>query len=115
MRLLHTTTLEFREFLNRKPYKLYHDSDNENESIEEVMEYAILSHTWGNDEVLYQDMTKDREKAENKLGFPRIERSCQQAADDGYEYFWIGTYALYTCINDTFYSTKTNVPRNMLY
>ncbi|ROV87718.1 hypothetical protein VSDG_09744 [Cytospora chrysosperma] len=51
MRLLHAQTLEFEDFA----------------SLETTPKYAILSHTWGNEEVTYEDMR------------------------DGLEHFWVDT------------------------
>ncbi|PQE03464.1 Tetratricopeptide-like helical domain protein [Rutstroemia sp. NJR-2017a BBW] len=53
----------------------------------EVPVYAILSHTWGEEEVIYQDLKKgkDKSKTVNKAG------SAKQAAADGLEYFWVDT------------------------
>jgi hypothetical protein len=52
--------------------------------------YAILSHTWGDDEVRFQDMA-DLERARKKKGFSKIERTCQLARDRSIEYAWVDT------------------------
>ena len=52
--------------------------------------YAILSHTWGDDEVNFQDMA-DLERARRKKGFSKIERTCQLARDRNIEYAWVDT------------------------
>jgi hypothetical protein len=52
--------------------------------------YAILSHTWGHDEVSFQDMA-DLERARKKRGFSKIERTCQLARDRNIEYAWVDT------------------------
>jgi Heterokaryon incompatibility protein (HET) len=52
--------------------------------------YAILSHTWGNDEVTFQDMA-DIERARKKQGFSKIERTCELAVERSIEYAWIDT------------------------
>ena len=52
--------------------------------------YAILSHTWGDDEVSFQDMA-DLERARKKKGFSKIERTCQLARDRNIEYAWVDT------------------------
>ncbi|KAE9381114.1 HET-domain-containing protein [Stipitochalara longipes BDJ] len=52
--------------------------------------YAILSHTWGNGEVSFQDIV-DIERARKKQGFFKIERTCQLARDRNIEYAWIDT------------------------
>ncbi|KAH8657178.1 hypothetical protein BGZ60DRAFT_532027 [Tricladium varicosporioides] len=59
----------------------------------EVPAYAILSHTWEKDEVIYQDLKKgkDKSKAANKAGWRKILFCAKQAAVDGLEYFWVDT------------------------
>jgi len=72
MRLLSTSTLQFREFHGSKvPY------------------YAILSHTWGEEEVSFQDMQTGSN--EQKAGFTKIKSCCALAASEGWEYVWIDT------------------------
>lgn len=51
--------------------------------------YAILSHTWEEGEVSYQEM-KD-ESAKNKKGFSKIEKTCKLATADGLAYAWVDT------------------------
>ena len=51
--------------------------------------YAILSHTWGLEEVTFKDMIEGNERS--KTGFDKI-RSCgEQARRDGLQYFWVDT------------------------
>ncbi|CAJ2507792.1 Uu.00g089780.m01.CDS01 [Anthostomella pinea] len=52
--------------------------------------YAILSHTWGEDEVTYQDL-QTPEKGKSKAGYAKIEGACRQAARDGWRYVWVDT------------------------
>lgn len=65
----------------------------------EVPAYAILSHTWGPEEVSYDEMgnyrSSDDGGVRSKRGFRKIEMSCQRARRDGYWYIWIDT----CCIN----------------
>ena len=79
MRLINTTTLELEEYHGEPP------------------EYAILSHTWGNEEVTFQDWQENFERAKQKEGFSKIHRSCAQAWKDGYDYLWCDT----NCIDKT--------------
>src|SRR5690348_15033962 len=58
--------------------------------------YAILSHTWDQDEVTFQDMA-DLETARRKAGFAKIEMVCKLARLDGFRYAWIDT----CCIDKT--------------
>ncbi|KAH6605288.1 rna 3 -terminal phosphate cyclase [Trichoderma cornu-damae] len=54
--------------------------------------YAILSHTWGDGEVLFEDMmAMDRTAAKKKSGYSKIENGCRRAAADGFEYLWMDT------------------------
>lgn len=59
--------------------------------------YAILSHTWGLEEVTYQDMVasiqrrNDNRSPHQKKGFLKIDRACNQAYHDGLEWVWIDT------------------------
>ncbi|KAK0644613.1 heterokaryon incompatibility protein-domain-containing protein [Cercophora newfieldiana] len=77
MRLLNTTSHTLEYFLGdaRPPY-------------------AILSHTWGDEEILYEDIGTDEWKRDNenrKAGAYKVLRSCIQATEDGYDYIWIDT------------------------
>ncbi|KAF2463438.1 HET-domain-containing protein [Lindgomyces ingoldianus] len=58
-----------------------------------VPAYAILSHTWGKDEVILQDMEANAgmDKAVSKAGWRKIQFCADQAAADGLHYFWIDT------------------------
>jgi hypothetical protein len=79
IRLLHSRDLTFHEFPTRKaPY---------------VPDYAIPSHTWGDDEVSYQklqELVRDGKiiPGSNDFadGLSKIVNCCRQAASDGYEY-----------------------------
>ncbi|KAH7061799.1 kinesin light chain [Paraphoma chrysanthemicola] len=51
--------------------------------------YAILSHRWGDSEVLLEDLELDLCK--EKAGYRKIEFCAAQAAQDGLQYFWIDT------------------------
>ncbi len=55
----------------------------------DVPSYTILSHTWGKEEVSFQDM--EAGTARSKTGWGKIEFCAQQAAADGLRYFWIDT------------------------
>ncbi|KIW67315.1 hypothetical protein PV04_06579 [Phialophora macrospora] len=71
MWLLDTTTLELREFQSTPP------------------PYAILSHTWGEGEVSFQEL--GTLEAKEKAGYWKIERCCEQAKSDGLGYAWVDT------------------------
>ena len=57
--------------------------------------YAILSHTWGEDdeEVTFEDLNNGSGKMKN--GYQKLKFCGQQAARDGLQYFWVDT----CCIN----------------
>lgn len=77
MRLIHTKTFELREFVL-------------DVSRIEFPRYAILSHTWGEQEVTFQDF-QDLEQAQKKAGFNKILQCCDQAWKDGLEWAWVDT------------------------
>ena len=54
-----------------------------------VPPYAILSHTWGVEEVLYTDLLELSYKS--KAGYRKILFCGQQAARDNLRYFWVDT------------------------
>lgn len=67
-------------------------------SYSDVPPYAILSHTWDEEEVSYQDwQTLPWPALQEKKGFQKIEYCCQQAARDGLEWVWVDT----CCIDQT--------------
>ena len=71
MRLLDTSNIKLVEFPNPPS------------------EYAILSHTWGDGEVTFQDLTTDTNR--ELPGWLKILNCCELAAKDGWQYVWIDT------------------------
>ncbi|KAF2093712.1 HET-domain-containing protein, partial [Rhizodiscina lignyota] len=55
----------------------------------EIPSYAILSHTWGDEEVLFQDSGSATVK--RKAGYKKIEGCANQARKDGYSFIWVDT------------------------
>jgi hypothetical protein len=55
----------------------------------EVPVYAILSHTWGDEEVTLQDL--EAGTGTEKLGWRKIQFCAAQSEVDGLQYFWIDT------------------------
>ena len=54
--------------------------------------YAILSHTWGDEEMTFDEFQAiDRPE---KKGFAKIRHTCRQAVLDGYKYSWVDTVSL---------------------
>lgn len=51
--------------------------------------YSILSHTWGDDEVLFADVENDSYKL--KEGFRKIKGALGRAREDGSAYLWVDT------------------------
>jgi hypothetical protein len=98
MRFLHSKTLEFREFPNH-----------------EVVVYAILSHTWGPDEVLFHELDglnagNTPQAIKQKSGYQKIQACCAQAASDGFEYAWVDT-----CCIDKRSSAELSEAINSMY
>ncbi|KAK9784096.1 hypothetical protein SCAR479_00655 [Seiridium cardinale] len=78
MRLLNVYTRSFEEYFDNN-----------------VPPYAILSHTWENEEVSFQEF--HRPETTNKSGFKKIEQFCLRAIDCGLNYGWVDT----CCIDKT--------------
>jgi hypothetical protein len=72
MRLLNTSTLQVEDFLDR-----------------DVPEYVILSHTWEEEEVTFQEIQSFANP--KKKGYTKIRSCCEKAASDGFAYCWIDT------------------------
>lgn len=82
MRLLNTKTLEIHEFLG----------DIESQ---QFPRYAILSHTWADEECSLRDMSLP--DVNQKAGFKKIKFCCEQAVKDGLQWAWVDT----CCIDKT--------------
>ena len=83
MWLLNTTTVELEGFPNHKtPY---------------IPDYAILSHTWGEREVTFQEIQNASYSLDEATGYKKIKGCCEQATSDGFKYVWIDT----CCIDKT--------------
>ncbi|KAK5661879.1 hypothetical protein OQA88_9987 [Cercophora sp. LCS_1] len=63
------------------------------DAISEIPPYAILSHTWGDEEVLFKDLKDGTEDgtARKKAGYAKIQFCGDQAWRDGLKYFWVDT------------------------
>ncbi|KAI0965750.1 heterokaryon incompatibility protein-domain-containing protein [Xylaria arbuscula] len=76
MWLLNSCTWEMKEFISNK----------------QAPPYAILSHTWGDEEVSFRQWQYEpMEVVKKKEGFTKINYCCRQAATDGFEWVWIDT------------------------
>jgi hypothetical protein len=93
MRLLDTTTLEFREFpdLPDEPY-------------------AILSHRWGSEEVTFKEYRKSRATIQHRAGYKKIVEFCHIAKQRGFSYGWIDT-----CCIDKRSSAELSEAINSMY
>ena len=62
---------------------------------EKVPDYAILSHTWGEQEVIFDDLknlnTAEDIGARSKAGWDKIRFCAQQTKRDGLNHFWVDT------------------------
>lgn len=77
MWLINVDTLQLEEFVDPHP-----------------PEYAILSHTWDDEEVLFRDMCfslGSSPTTRQKKGFAKIEKTCEIAQSAGLQYAWIDT------------------------
>jgi hypothetical protein len=95
MRLLNTRTLRLETF--------HADSSK--------LKYAILSHTWGDEEITYEDLRA--EPAQMKLktaAYVKIHGACEQAKRDLCDYIWIDT-----CCIDKSSSTELSEAINSMF
>lgn len=76
--------------------------------IDKIPPYAILSHTWGDGEVLFRDITDGTGK--NKAGYAKIRFCGDQAERDGLTFFWIDT-----CCIDKSNSTELQEAINSMF
>lgn len=65
-----------------------------------VGRYAILSHRWQREEVLFDDLSRGRNvevppATRLKVGFAKLENACVRAREGGHRYLWADT----ACIN----------------
>ncbi|VUC32780.1 unnamed protein product [Clonostachys rosea] len=92
MRLLNTTTLELKEFFGSS-----------------IPQYAILSHTWSDEEVLYQDIQNG--SASSKKAFAKVSNFCSLARDHGQlKWGWVDT-----CCIDKSSSAELSEAINSMY
>ncbi|KAK8052562.1 HET-domain-containing protein [Apiospora rasikravindrae] len=82
MQLLHTDTLTLKFFPGK-----------------EKPRYAILSHTWGKDEILFQDvgpgwvarLSEDSSPGQRREGLAKVVNSCRIARSQSFHWIWIDT------------------------
>lgn len=93
MRLLNTTTLQVEEFVANS-----------------IPLYAILSHTWGANEVTMHDLQCCTEGIKEYAGYVKIKKCSEQAASDGFKYIWCDT-----CCIDKANSTELSEAINSMF
>ena len=96
MRLLEAKTLALHEFFG-----------------DAIPAYAILSHTWGKEEVTFQEWTKGnlgRLASKKKAGFAKIQGACTQALKRGLDWVWVDT-----CCIDKSSSAELSEAINSMY
>jgi hypothetical protein len=86
MRLINASTIRLETFHNEST----------------LPPYAILSHTWGDSEVTFQDFaalvtSKRRGHVLSSAGYYKIAKACEQALSEGLAYVWADT----VCIDKT--------------
>ncbi|KAL8689558.1 MAG: hypothetical protein Q9218_004797 [Villophora microphyllina] len=91
MHLLHTRDLRLRYVITSR-----------------IVRYVILSHTWGDEEVSFQDI--QRTECNQLKGYAKIEKCCEKAASMGYDYAWIDT-----CCIDKSSSAELSEAINSMY
>jgi hypothetical protein len=74
MRLINASTLGNAEFVGDK-----------------IPPYAIVSHTWGDEEISFEDLSKPIDDQKHKEGYVKMQYSCGQAVKDGIEWVWLDT------------------------
>jgi hypothetical protein len=92
MRLINTTTFQLEEFFDSK-----------------IPKYAILSHTWEKEEVLFSDMAGIT-RVQSKIGFQKFQGACALAVSKGFKHIWIDT-----CCIDKSSSAELSEAINSMY
>jgi hypothetical protein len=93
MHLVHTTTMKLEHFNN---------GDNPR--------YAILSHTWGKEEVTFREMQDLADSTLTKSGYKKIIGACEQARKWSLDWVWVDT-----CCIDKSSSAELSEAINSMY
>ncbi|KAI1083454.1 heterokaryon incompatibility protein-domain-containing protein [Whalleya microplaca] len=99
MRLVNAHTLDLEDFPDDgKP--VFND-ENTPPFHRELPPYAILSHTWGDDEMSYRDGPVHKNlppgsslKAGSKFGYLKIGNTCYEAQNRNLDYIWVDTICI---------------------
>lgn len=78
---------------------------------EKIPSYAILSHTWENEEITFEKIQRpDSPSVRSQAGFEKIRKTCEQAKLDEHQYVWIDT-----CCIDKSSSAELTEAINSMY
>jgi hypothetical protein len=80
MWLINATTLKLHQFFGSN-----------------IPEYSILSHTWEDEEITFQELALPSSRVIRKKGYIKVKETCLRALDHGVQYAWIDT----CCIDKT--------------
>src|SRR5579871_6227094 len=95
MRLLNARTFQLQSFNNES----------------KIPEYAILSHTWGEDEVTFRDLKElSPEQLILKDGYDKVKKCCTKSLEWGLEWVWMDT-----CCIDQSSSAELSEAINSMY
>jgi hypothetical protein len=92
MWLLDTSSLALSAFFDKIPY------------------YVMLSHTWGSEEVSFQDIQGSHDQISHRAGYKKIKDCCAKASEAGFRYVWIDT-----CCIDKTNSTELSEAINSMF
>ena len=92
MWLLDTSSLALSAFFDKTPH------------------YVILSHTWGSEEVSFQDIQGSHDRISHRAGYKKIKDCCAKASEAGFRYVWIDT-----CCIDKTNSTELSEAINSMF
>jgi hypothetical protein len=93
MRLINTKTLVLAEYIE-----------------DSIPSYGILSHTWDNDEVLFEQMRNFAPSLYETRGFKKITQSCRIARELGLDWVWVDT-----CCIDKSNHTELSIAINLMF
>lgn len=93
MRLINTSTLDLEHFHERN-----------------IPEYVILSHTWGDQEISFQDFSLPHAERMETSSYSKVKTFCALAAKDGFQYAWVDT-----CCIDKSSSAELQEAINSMY
>ena len=91
---------------------LYYNNDGEfslTQFFDHIPRYAILSHTWGPEEVTFKDIMEGNRAS--KIGFEKIRFCGEQARRDHLQYFWVDT----CCIDKSSSAELTEAINSMFH